>query len=292
MCNVLRVACCVLRVACCVLCVVCCAMFRCFAVSLHFNACDVTTQLAPDAPPPRRIQLHACWAQFSHPSCSRAVSTGSDEQWPLSHCSCDLRREVTFFAICCAQDWEVPLCSARLYSLSQALTPTPFSRRPWCLEEPLHSCMVHLRHEVRDGVSKLARWHPDQVLRGYRYHRLFSGDEHIPSLATVVDRPFEPTQLAFELLLSHQTGEERHLTADEVAVFVAIEVALRRDVCFLRLRTLPVRLTHSDVALCIHLNRGEPVGTTLCRRIRRRAAVSFTSSARAPSGAANETIHS
>ena len=84
--------------------------------------------------------------------------------------------------------------------------------------------------------------------------------------------PFEPTQLAVELLLSHQPGEERHLTADEVVVFVAIEVALRRVVYFLRLRTLPVRLTlrlsvdraHSNVALCRHLNRGEPVGTTLC----------------------------
>ena len=28
---------------------------QCFAVSLHFNACDVTTQLAPDAPSPGRI---------------------------------------------------------------------------------------------------------------------------------------------------------------------------------------------------------------------------------------------
>ena len=91
-------------------------------------------------------------------------------------------------------------------------------------------------------------------------------------MATVVDRPFEPTQLAVELLLSHQPCEERHLTADEVIVFVAIDVALRRVVYFLRLRTLPVRLTlrlsvdraHSNVALFRHLNRGEPVGTTLC----------------------------
>ena len=48
------VLCCV--VLCCV--VLCCVVLCCvvFAVSLHFNACDVTTQLAPDAPPPRRIQ--------------------------------------------------------------------------------------------------------------------------------------------------------------------------------------------------------------------------------------------
>ena len=131
--------------------------------------------------------------------------------------------------------------------------------------------MVHLRHEVCDGVPKLARWPSDQVLCGYRYHCFFSCNEHTPSLATVVDRLVEPTQLAVELLLSHQAGEECHLTTDEIEVFVAIEVTLRREVCFLRLRTLPVRLTlslsvhraHSNVAL-YRLNREDHVGTTLC----------------------------
>ena len=53
------VVCCVLFVVRCSLFV--CLLFRCFAVSLLFNACDVTTQLPPDAPSPGRDQeyLHA-----------------------------------------------------------------------------------------------------------------------------------------------------------------------------------------------------------------------------------------
>ena len=176
------------------------------------------------------------------------------------------QREVTSFVAYCAQDWDgASLFRTALLSVSgsdsDSILTTPvvsMSERNRCTAA-WSSCAMRFC----DGVPKLTRWHSDQVLRGYRYHRLFSGDEHTPSLATVVDRPFEPTQLAVELLLSHP---------HEVVVFVAIEIALRRVVCFLRLRTLPVRLTlrlsvdsaHSDVALCRHLNRGEPVGTTLC----------------------------
>ena len=63
-CVVVLLCCCVVVLLCCcvvvllcvvVLCVVvffCCCC--CFTVSLFFNACDVTTKLAPDTPSPRR----------------------------------------------------------------------------------------------------------------------------------------------------------------------------------------------------------------------------------------------
>ena len=43
-------------VSCRVVLLLCCVVLfcLCFTVSLFFNACDVTTKLAPDAPPPRR----------------------------------------------------------------------------------------------------------------------------------------------------------------------------------------------------------------------------------------------
>ena len=65
--------CCVLCVVLCVLCVVCC-----FTVSLHNDACDVTTQLAPDAPSPRRIQT-AC--MLGHPSPTQHAHGPSPCSW-------------------------------------------------------------------------------------------------------------------------------------------------------------------------------------------------------------------
>ena len=63
--------------------------------------------------------------------------------------------------------------------------------------------------------------------------------------------------------------------AGVMVVFVAIEVAMRREVCFLRLGTLAVRLplyfsvhcVHSNVALYRHFTGDDHVGTTLCLRV-------------------------
>ena len=75
------VVCCVLCVVCCVLCVVCCVLFHCFTVSLFFNACDVTTKLAPDAPSPRRNKTDTektAQETLQHPS-DRVTSTPGAE---------------------------------------------------------------------------------------------------------------------------------------------------------------------------------------------------------------------
>ena len=74
------VCCCVLLcvVVCCVLCVVCC-----FTVSLFFNACYVTTKLAPDAPSPRRNKTKLGHAE-SHSQRVRqypTLLTELSEQW-------------------------------------------------------------------------------------------------------------------------------------------------------------------------------------------------------------------
>ena len=79
--------CCVVAVLllCCCCVVVCC----CFDVSLHLDACDVTTQLAPDAPSPGRNSLlqagpHS-FTQLAHrPSaCSWGrMSSGLETQFP------------------------------------------------------------------------------------------------------------------------------------------------------------------------------------------------------------------
>ena len=60
-------------VVCCVLCVVCC-VFHCFIVSLFFNACDVTTKLAPDAPSPRR-KTNLDHAESILSTCSTILNT-------------------------------------------------------------------------------------------------------------------------------------------------------------------------------------------------------------------------
>ena len=47
-----------------------------FTVSLLFNACDVTTQLAPDPRLQDGFRLLSSWAPFLHPACEE------DDQWP------------------------------------------------------------------------------------------------------------------------------------------------------------------------------------------------------------------
>ena len=71
-CGVWCVVCGVWCVVCFVLCVV--SQFHSFTVSLLFNACDVTTQLAPDAPSPRRIENHSHAGSHSHQACAHGPS--------------------------------------------------------------------------------------------------------------------------------------------------------------------------------------------------------------------------
>ena len=74
--------CCVLCAVCCVLCVVCCftvSLFHCFT---PLNACDVTTQLAPDAPSPGRNNIKedrttSCATLTTHQTPRRTCTTES-----------------------------------------------------------------------------------------------------------------------------------------------------------------------------------------------------------------------
>ena len=81
------------------------------------------------------FRLLACWAPFSHPACAQALwlLMVSDEQWPSVALSVRGQTEYGHLFLCLLrQDWKVPLCPARLHSLSLTLNPTPHSRRPTC----------------------------------------------------------------------------------------------------------------------------------------------------------------
>ena len=83
-CCFVCVVCCVLSVVCivvcCILCVVLCGVCGVccvcrFTVSLFFNACDVTTKLAPDAPPPRRDKKKLATLSPNISTCSTILNT-------------------------------------------------------------------------------------------------------------------------------------------------------------------------------------------------------------------------
>ena len=113
-------------------------MVCCFTVSLFFNAYDVTTKLAPDAPSPRRIKkllrktLTTDPSDFHHTSANQATCTGGAELhelkrglFALSPIPKQRRREKLSAAKCCS-------------SLIASIDPYPF-HSPRCTHFPARS---------------------------------------------------------------------------------------------------------------------------------------------------------